>query len=99
MGANIKQSIVALLIILALSVCFLSVQQATGQTDQATSKLQAANDAVNRAFNEVLDAEKAGANVTDLLAQINVAESNLAQAENSYRTAKQTAIVSSQNAF
>jgi CHASE3 domain sensor protein len=86
LGANIKQSIVALLIILTFSVCFVSVQQAIAQTDQATSKLQAANDAVNQAFNAVLDAEKAGANVTDLLVQINTAQSILAQAENSYRT-------------
>ncbi len=95
------------------------------QTDQTSSKLQAANTAVNQAFNAVLAAEKAGANVTGLLAQLNVAEGDLAQAENSYRTgdsntaaaqadsvlpiaqqvttaaqnAKQTAIVSGQNAF
>jgi hypothetical protein len=72
-----------------------------------------------------LDAEKAGANVTGLLAQLNVAAGVLAQAENSFRTgdfntsatqvdsvlpiaqevtnsaqdAKQTALVSGQNAF
>ena len=86
MDANHKQSIVALLVILAFSVGFLSVQQAIAQTDQATSKLQAANDSVNLAFNAVLDAEKAGANVTDLLAQINIAQEILAQAENLYRT-------------
>ncbi len=86
MGVNIKQSIVALLIVLALSVCLLGVQLATAQIDQATSKLQAANTAVNQAFNAVLDAEKAGANVADLLAQINVAQGLLAQAENSNRT-------------
>jgi hypothetical protein len=88
-------------------------------------KLQLANDAVDQAFNAVLDAEKAGANVTGLLVQINTAQGILAQAENSYRTgnantaanladsvlpiaqqvkldaqsAKQTAIVSEQNAF
>src|SRR5665647_283075 len=125
MGINIKQSIVALLIMLAFSVCFLSVQQAFAQTDQASSKLAAANDAVNQAFNAVLDAETAGANVTELLVQINTAQTILAQAENSYRTgdtntaatkadsvlpiaqqvtneaqdAKQTALISSQNAF
>ena len=86
MGANIKQSIVALLIILAFSVGLVSVPQAIAQTDQASLKLQAANDSVNRAFNAVLDAEKAGANVTDLLVQINTAQGILAQAENSYRT-------------
>ncbi len=125
MGANIKQSTVALLIILSLSVGFLSVQEAIAQTDQATSKLQASSDAVNLAFNAVLDAEKAGVNVTGLLAQINTAQLILAQAENSYRTgdtntsatqadsilpllqhvtaaaqsAKQNAIISTQNAF
>ena len=95
------------------------------QTDQTASKLQAANTAVEQAFNAVLEAEKAGANVTALLAQLNDAAGILAQAENSYRTgdsntaaaqadsvlpiaqevttsaqdAKQTALVSSQNAF
>ena len=95
------------------------------QTDQTASKLQAANNVVEQAFNAVLGAEKAGANVTGLLAQLNDAAGILAQAENSYRTgdsntaaaqadsvlpiaqevttaaqdAKQTALVSSQNAF
>ena len=98
---------------------------ADAQTDQTESKLQVANTAVEQAFNAVLDAEKAGANVTGLLVQLNTAEGILAQAENSYRTgdsntavvqadsvlpiaqevttvaqdAKQTALVSGQNAF
>ncbi len=105
--------------------CFLNEHYVFAQTDQTASKLQAANTAIDGAFNAVLDAEKAGANVTGLLAQLNVAEGELAQAENSYRTgdsstaaaqaasvlpiaqevttaaqeAKQTALVSGQNAF
>jgi hypothetical protein len=97
----------------------------TAQVDQTATKLQAANSAVELAFNAVLDAEKAGANVTSLLSQLNVAASDLAQAENFYRigdsnaaatqadnalpiaqgvttaaqNAKQTALVSGQNAF
>ena len=59
---------------------------ADAQTDQTESKLQAANGAVEQAFNAVLDAEKVGANVTGLLAQLNVAAGVLAQAENSFRT-------------
>jgi hypothetical protein len=74
-----------LLSTLMLSLGFLSVFPAVAQTDQQASKLQAANTAVNQAFNAVLDAEKAGANVTDLLAQINTAQGILAQAENLYR--------------
>jgi len=85
MGANIKQSIVALLIILAVSICFLGFQQVIAQTDQATIKLQAANTVVNQAFIAVLDAEEAGAKVTDLLIQLSYAQDILARAENSYR--------------
>jgi hypothetical protein len=81
-----KLSSITLLTLLMLSVCLLCVCPAIAQNDQAASKLQAANTAVNQAFNAVLDAEAAGANVTDLLAQINTAEGILAQAENSYRT-------------
>ncbi len=125
MSARCKLSSITLLAILTLSLCLLSVYPAAAQTDQTTSKLQAANTAVNQAFNAVLDAEKAGANVTGLLAQLNTAEGILAQAEISYRTgdsntsaaqadsvlpiaqevtasaqdAKQTALVSGQNAF
>ena len=110
---------------MALGSCLYSGHYVFAQTDQTASKLQAANTAVEQAFNAVLDAEKAGANVTGLLAQLNVAAGILAQAENSYRTgdsntaaaqadsvrpiaqevttaaqdAKQTALVSGQNAF
>src|SRR5450759_393407 len=74
------------LAILTLSLCVLCVYPSAAQIDQTTSKLQAANTAVNQAFNAVLDAEKAGANVTGLLAQLNAAGGILAQAENSYRS-------------
>jgi len=50
------------------------------------NQIQAANTAVEQAFNAVLDAEKNGANVTDLISQLNNATGILAQAENSYRT-------------
>ncbi len=125
MGKHSKLLDKILLSTLMLCLCFLSVFPAVAQTDPQASKLQAANTALNQAFNAVFDAEKAGANVTDLLAQINTAQGILAQAENSNRTgdydtaatqadtvlpiaqqvtldaqnAKQTAIVSSQNAF
>jgi hypothetical protein len=119
-----KLSSITLLALFVLCTCLLGFCPSIAQTDQATSKLQAANTAVNQAFNAVVDAEAAGANVTDLLTQINTAQGILAQAENSYRTgdtntastqadrvlpiankvtsdaqsAKQTAIVSTQNA-
>jgi CHASE3 domain sensor protein len=86
LSSRLKLSSIALLVMLILSTCLLGVYPTIAQTDPAASKLQSANTAVNRAFNAVLDAETAGANVTDLLAQINTADGILAQAENSYRT-------------
>jgi hypothetical protein len=78
-------SSIILPVILILSICFLGLNTAIAQTNQADSKLQSANNSVNQAFNAVLDAQKAGANVTDLLSQLNTAANILAQAENSYR--------------
>ena len=77
---------VSLFIFLAFGSCFYSGHYVFAQTDQTASKLQAANNAVDGAFSAVWDAEKAGANVTGLLVQLNVAAGDLAQAENSYRT-------------
>jgi len=85
MIARCKLLTLTLLALLMLSMC-LSIYAATAQTDQTTLKLLAANTAVNRAFNATLDAEKAGANVTDLLFQLNYAAGILANAENSYQT-------------
>ena len=65
-----------------VSACFFVNPIANAQPDQASSKLQAANAAVNQAFNFVLAAEKAGVNVTGLLNQLNNANSLLALAEN-----------------
>ncbi len=120
-----KLCAVTIFIFLTLGSCLYSGHYVSAQTDQTASKLQVANNAVEQAFNAVLDAEKAGANVTGLLVRLNDAAGILAQAENSYRTgdnntaivqadsvlpiaqevttaaqnAKQTALVSGQNAF
>jgi CHASE3 domain sensor protein len=120
-----SKMLLGVLLIIAFGTSFFNMQFADAQTDQTESKLHAANDAVEQAFNAVWGAEKAGANVTALLAQLNDAEGDLAQAENAYRSgdsntaaaqadsvlpiaqevttaaqsAKQTALVSGQNAF
>jgi len=85
MSTHCKLLSITLLAILALSICILRIPSTTAQTNQTQSNLQAANTAVNQAFSAVLDAEKAGANVTDLLSQLSYAGSILAGAENSYR--------------
>ncbi len=75
-----------MLFFLSFGSCFFSERDVFAQTDQTPSTLQAANLAVSNAFSAVLDAEKAGANVTDLIAQLNNASGILAGAENSYRS-------------
>ena len=93
------------LIIFALAVIFLVISPslfgsrfAAAQANQTEAKLQAANTAVNQAFTSVLAAEKAGANVTGLLDQVNNANSLLAQAENANRTGDNTTAVNDANA-
>jgi hypothetical protein len=90
---------IILFVILILSICFLGLNTAFAQTNQANSKLQVANQSVNQAFNAVLDAEKAGANVTDLLSQLNNATNILAGAENSYRAGDINATIAKANSL
>ena len=80
-----KLFVVTVIVFLAVGSCLYSGHYAFAQTDQTTSKLQAANNSVAGAFNAVFAAEKAGASVSGLLAQLNVADGALAEAENSYR--------------
>ena len=49
LNVNVKYFIIILFVSLTLSVCFLSVQQATAQTDQTAMELQSVNIAVEKA--------------------------------------------------
>jgi len=53
--------------------------------DGASSSVGEADVAVRRAFNATLDAERAGANVSGLMAKLNEAGELLAEAETAYR--------------
>jgi predicted PurR-regulated permease PerM len=77
----INKSCVVFLIALFLCAYVSTVRNVVAQSDQTVSKLQAAESAIDQAFDAVLDAEKAGANVTGLLARLNAAADLLAQAE------------------
>ena len=81
-----KFSSITLLVLLMLSLFFLSIAPVDAQTTPTESKLEAAKAAVELAFGAVLDAEEAGANVTDLMFRLNYITELLAKAENSYRT-------------
>jgi len=74
------------IITISLNYYFCSENNVFAQTDQTASKLQAANNAVNKAFNTVLDAEKAGGNVTQLLEKLNIAGMLLAEAQNAFNS-------------
>jgi hypothetical protein len=81
-----KKLLGAGLLALIVVLIFLSVPSSFGQTNDLPEKVQNANNAIEQAFNEILSAEKAGANVTDLLNRLTYAVGILANAENSYRT-------------
>ena len=54
--------------------------------DDVSSRISAAEDALQRAFGAVLDAENAGANVSALLMELDVAGRNLTEAEMAYKS-------------
>ena len=81
-----KLFVATLFIFLSVGSCLFGEHYVFAQTDQTASNLQAANSVLEQAFNTVLDAEKAGANVTSLLTQLSDVADILAKAENSYRT-------------
>ncbi len=83
----------SLLTLLLISL-FITVQPVFCQSYDPTPSFQTANDSINIAFDTVLKAEKAGANIKGLLAQLNVAANLLANAENSYRSGDTSTIES-----
>jgi hypothetical protein len=81
MSRSYKLFFAFLSIVLMIGLCASKKHYAFSQTGWSESKLEAANNAIEQAFRAVLDAEQAGANVTGLLARLNVAADLLAQAE------------------
>jgi hypothetical protein len=85
------------LILIALNSALFVIPQTLAQTDTdqfpthlLDSRLQTAYQAATEAFNAVLDAENAGANVTALITQLNDAYSLLNQANLAYQNGNQT---------
>jgi hypothetical protein len=78
-----KRIIISTIIVLFLLTIVLPVVYA--QTTEETS-IQNANTAINQAFTNVLEAEKAGGNVTQLLTRLNTAGQLLADAQNIYQS-------------
>ncbi|MEM2130650.1 MAG: hypothetical protein QXZ70_08650 [Candidatus Bathyarchaeia archaeon] len=77
----VKRFVYLVLIVLVLAVAVSRVDNVVCQVDEATAKLQEANACFVRAFCAVEEAEQAGANVSVLLVQLNIAADSLAGAE------------------
>lgn len=86
---------ILVLIPVMLSSCiFHESVNASSQTNQASSKIQEANNALNQAFAAIVAAEKVGVNTTDLILQLSVAADILTQTENSFRSDNMTSVLS-----
>jgi hypothetical protein len=72
---------VSVLVLLALLGLFSSTIFVVGGAGEASSTMSNANGAVRVAFNAVLEAERAGANVSDLIARLDKAARLLDEAE------------------
>jgi hypothetical protein len=66
----------------AISITNLSLAKASNET----ADIQTAKASINQAFSNVLAAEKAGGNITQLLAKLNTAGALLAEAGNAQKT-------------
>jgi hypothetical protein len=88
-----------LLLVSFVALAFLSysltacLQLPVARADNEQASIEAADSSIRQAFAVVLEAEKAGGNVTQLLAELNVAGSRLADAENAYRSGKMSEVV------
>jgi hypothetical protein len=74
--------ILILIVFLGFNCCFYGEIAVSAQTNQFISELQTANKALGQAFNSVLEAEKVGGNVTELMIKLNTAGDLLAEAQN-----------------
>jgi predicted PurR-regulated permease PerM len=76
-------STVAVLVALTIiTIYYIPIAVASGESDS----IQTANNSINRAYANILAAEKSGANITQLITNLNVAAELLAQAENAYQS-------------
>jgi hypothetical protein len=97
MKSRFKQFFVILFSLFIITPCLLSLHSVIAETNDVESSLLVANDAINQAFSAILQAEKAGANVTSLLVRLNEVATILARDEASYRNNKQSAAITNLN--
>lgn len=86
----LKIEIVAFLIIIIATNLQVTLVEASGEQ----ASINAADASINQAFKNVLTIEKAGGDVTELLARLNDAGELLAEAENAYKSGNMTEVAS-----
>ena len=84
----VKAPLSFLLIIIVFSLSLTRLPFRVSAGDEASSAIGEADNALRRAFEAVLDAERAGANVSNLIFKLNEAGRLLAEAENAYKMGK-----------
>jgi len=84
-GRFVKAPLLFLLVFMVFSLSLTRLPFYVSANDEASLAIGEADNALRRAFEAVLEAERAGANVSDLIVKLDEAGGLLAEAENAYR--------------
>lgn len=93
----VKKIVIVTTVFLLVMVIAVGSLAVSGQVTSEEQSIQDANTAINQAFNSVLEAEKAGGNVTQLLTRLNTAGEQLADAESIYQSNSTSGVASKAN--
>ena len=85
-GNFLSRHVLVVLGIFLFALVLVSSQVLLVRASNETVNIQTANSSINRAYTNVLAAEAAGGDITDLLARLNTAGELLAEAENAYHS-------------
>ena len=84
-GRFVKAPLLFLLVFMVFSLSLTRLPFYVSANDEASLAIGEADNALRQAFEAVLDAERAGANLSDLIVKLDEAGGLLAEAENAYR--------------
>jgi len=84
-GRFVKAPVLFFLVFMVFSLSLTRLPFYVSASDEASSAIGEADNALRMAFEAVLEAERAGVNVSDLIVKLDEAGGLLAEAENAYR--------------
>lgn len=97
MNQSLETRVLTPIILVLFLILVANFQIVSAQANAEETSIQNANVAINQAFTNVLEAEKAGGNVTELLNRLNVAGQLLADVQNAFRSGSLTGVASKAN--